>query len=369
VVDLLRRPGTRRRWGTMAVILAVLAALPALVAALPAHPDRPAVPALLARIRASAGVPYVGYAESSGRLDLPDVGIAEDQARLAGETSRLRVWYAAPDRHRVDGLELATERDLYRDGDDGWEWESGEQRATRVVGFAGTRLPDLAEALPPDLGRRLLRGLPAAAVRVAGAARVARRDTLRLVVDHRDPDSLIRRVRLWADPLTGLVLRVEVEPVTGGPAAFRSSFLDLDLRAPDPRRLVFTPPPDARVRLREGAGPDAPPAYAFPDRLAGLPRRSSTATVTTYGRPLGVVGVLAADPFLAARIRSRLDSPARPPVRGGFGEGTLVLAPLLTLLVVSSADRGYLLFGPVPRGTLERVATELVRTPPAPVFG
>src|SRR6266487_3268102 len=84
------------RWVVLLAAVAVLAALPALAGALPV-PGR-GVPAatLLARVQASAPVPYQGYAESRAGLGLPDVPNASGVVALLGETTRMRAWVASP---------------------------------------------------------------------------------------------------------------------------------------------------------------------------------------------------------------------------------------------------------------------------------
>src|SRR4051812_26729334 len=102
----------RRRWAVVAAVAAVLVAVPLVVAALSpaAEPIDPA--RLRALVLESAGRPYEGYAESSGSLALPELPNLADVAALFAGRTAMRVWYAAPDRYRVDDLATAGEHDV-----------------------------------------------------------------------------------------------------------------------------------------------------------------------------------------------------------------------------------------------------------------
>src|SRR3954447_2713620 len=65
------RRATAVRWGIVAALVAVLAALPSVIGALPASDSGVSAPELRARVLASDGVGFSGYAESAGGLALP----------------------------------------------------------------------------------------------------------------------------------------------------------------------------------------------------------------------------------------------------------------------------------------------------------
>src|ERR1700735_3056103 len=67
------RAQARRRWLVVACVVAVLCALPGVVGALPVPGSALTAAQLRARILASSAVPYQGYAESVGALDLPEL--------------------------------------------------------------------------------------------------------------------------------------------------------------------------------------------------------------------------------------------------------------------------------------------------------
>src|SRR5687768_8873093 len=107
-----RGPGALRRWGSALGGTLLLAALPAAAGRLPAAGSQVAPAELLARIGASAGTPYSGYAESSGRIALPDVPRVEEVFALLGGTTKLRVWWRGPAEWRVDTLTAIGEHGL-----------------------------------------------------------------------------------------------------------------------------------------------------------------------------------------------------------------------------------------------------------------
>jgi hypothetical protein len=94
----------------VAGVVALLALMPAAVAALPAGGRRLPAAELLARVRASAAVPYQGYAQSHATLGLPDVPQAGQAVALLGETTRMRAWVESPAVWRVDELLPGGER-------------------------------------------------------------------------------------------------------------------------------------------------------------------------------------------------------------------------------------------------------------------
>jgi hypothetical protein len=358
------RSGWWWRWLAVLTGVTLLASVPALVAAVPV-PGRAAAPAdLLARVRASGPVAYQGYAESRAGLGLPDVPRAGQVVALLGETTRMRAWVRGPDAWRVDELTPIGERDTYRDEFGTWRWDSGARRAERTEGEAAVRFARPADLLPPELGRRLAAAAAPGEVARAGGRRVAGVAAAGLRIRPRSPDTTVGRVDLWADPRTGLPLRVEV--TTRGAAApiLTSAFLDLRQTAPDPEAVAFHLPLDAEVDGQEAADVagaiDRFSPFVLPASLAGLPGRSRVAQAAgTYGQGFGLVAVLAFPARFSPRTRAFLDKV--PTVRGAFGEASLAATPLLNGLVFERAGVAYALAGTVPPRVLEQVATQLAR--------
>ncbi|MGH3568712.1 MAG: hypothetical protein ACRDRH_22335 [Pseudonocardia sp.] len=203
---------------------------------------------------------YVGYAESSGRLGLPELPQLESATALFTGTTRIRAFVHGPDRFRVDELTPVGERDTYRIDGREYVWDFGFDQLTEVVGATPLRLPRAADLLPPELARRLLALAPDDPVTPLPARRIAGRTAAGLRLVPTDPATTVGRVDVWADPATGLPLRVEVgargEPA-GTVALLATELREVTERSPDPTELVPTVPqePDSsRPAPRTSAG-------------------------------------------------------------------------------------------------------------------
>ena len=348
----------------MLVALAALLAAPAAIAARPVSAPPIATATLLQRMRAAADLPYQGFAESSGRLAFPDLGPFSDATALLSQTTSLRIWSASATHYRVDQLSTAGEHDYYRNGDSGFEWESGHRRALVVTRYPGVREPTAPQVTPPALGSQLLAEVPASRIERLGTSRVAGIAAEGLRVPSADARSLIDHVDVWLDPDTGLPLDVQVISRQTRPAAFSTRFLQLSYRAPGRSVLAFHPEQDPTASYGatvdggsiDGVGNRRP----LPRVLDGLRRRSVSHDGTaTYGSRYALVAVIPIDAPLGYAVRQTLDSPSRPPVKLGFGEGSEVLTPLVSAIAFVKADDGFLVVGTLTRPALEQVATDL----------
>jgi hypothetical protein len=352
------------RWLVVGVGVVILLALPVIVRALPVSDSSVPAVALLNQVRASTTVPYQGYVEARGRIGLPDVPRAGRVVALLGEITRMRVYVAGPERWRVDELTPIGERDLYREAWGTWLWDSGERRAIATVGEAAVRFARPADLLPPELGRRVAAAAEPGEARRLPPRRVAGVEAVGLRITPRSPDTTVGRVDLWADPRSGLPLRVELTAKGAASPIITAAFLDLRRRAPAPDLLRFDPPDGAEVQT--DPTPDVARAidrfspFVLPDLLAGQPRRTRVArAASTYGRGFGLVAVLAFPARFSPRTRDFLDKV--PAKAGPWGTASVVATPLLNGMVFERGEVAYALAGTVPQPVLERVATELAR--------
>ncbi|MFI7600115.1 hypothetical protein [Actinoplanes sp. NPDC049681] len=359
------RAQARRRWSLVGALVLVLVAIPVALAHRPVPATEAAPGTLRGQIMTSAGRPFHGYAQSTGSLGLPALpGLAQVTAVLSG-TTEMRVWYAAPDRWRLDVLGPGTERDLYRTGHDQVVWDYGDNQLSLVLGEQPVRVPRAADLTPPELARRLLslatgdRLEPLPARRVAGVLAAG----MRIVPVA--SGATVAYVDIWADRASGLPVLVEVTARGAGRPVFVTRFLELSLAAPAAE--VLQPP--AR---RPGTGftttdtgdllgvLDRWDAVTPPDLLDGRPRLPAAGGVTAlgaYGSGLarfvvaGLPGRLGRDVYGdAARWGRRLDVPG--------AEAVLIGANPLNLLVVR-AERTWLVAGFVDEPVLRRVAAGL----------
>lgn len=358
--------GRGMRWVAVLAATALLCSMPALVARRPAHAERVDPAALIAKIRGSSGVGYSGLAESRGALGLPDLPRLGRLADLLSGTTRLRVWYAGPHRLRVDRLTPIGEVDAYVDEAGGWVWESEDRDSIRMDGTPTLRLPEPRDLLPPELGRRLTAAAATARLEALPARRVGGHEVTGVrvrplgvtTVDHID---------LWADPGTGLPMRVDVIARGQRNPSVTTRFLDVRLGRPDRGVTTFIPPLDSPVRGEQVpdivAAIDRYAPYELPAQVAGLPKRPRVSGVgggaATYGDGYTLLAVVPLRGDFAASLLDRILGAAEPIKVGGVPSAPLS-TPLVKALVVA-AEPGFLLAGTVPLATLQRAGAELTR--------
>jgi hypothetical protein len=363
-MEIRRRWARPWRWLVLLGAVALLAAVPAVVAALPV-PAPPISPAeLLARVRGSAAAPYQGYAESRASLGLPDLPVVGRQTALLGGITRIRAWVASPTLWRVDELTAIGEDDLYHDESGTLEWNSGSNRVQRTVGDPVVRFARPADLLPPELGRRLAAAATPDEARPLPPRRIAGVEAAGLRITPRSPTTTVGRVDLWADPSSGLPVRVELTARGGGGPIIVTSFLDLRQRAPELSTVRFEVPPDARVDFDDA--PDLARAverfspFVLPDSLAGSPRRTRVASAaSTYGRGYDLVAALAFPARISQRTRDFLA--AVPSKQGPWGKASEIATPLLNAMVFERDGAVFALSGTVGFRSLEAIATQLSR--------
>ena len=355
-----------RRWALVVLGTVVLLGAPIVVRALPAGETDVTAAELLAKVQASDAVAFSGYAESSGRLQLPATDDFSELATLLGERSRLRVWWRDADDWRVDTITTAGETDLFHAGWMTTEWDYESERATSA-GNAGIRLPRSSDMLPPELGRLALRGASADEVSRIAAARVAGIDAPGLRLVPAAPQSTIDHVDVWAEPRTGLPLRVAVYADGDDSASVTSTFLDVTFASPSAAVTRFVPPPgstfelDVAIDVAAAAQRFAP--VITPLRLAGLASKpnplSRRGAVGVYGDGVTTFFTVPLRDDAADPLRDQL---ARTPgvVVDADGTQSLSVGPVELLLTPEVfAEHSWLVVGTVTHDTLVRAAAQL----------
>jgi hypothetical protein len=346
---------------------AALAAVPVVSANWPVPSSQVAVDDVVATVLGSAPRSFVGLVESRGGLRLPDLGRYDDEVAPFARETRARIWYAGPTRWRASELLVGGERGTYREPELLWTWDSGDRDIEQSPrqGDEPLRLPRVMDLSPSELGRRLLSeaaatGLtidPLPSRRIAGHVGAG----LRFVPAAGTPTT-VDAVELWADPGTGLVLRVDIY-TSAGPPVFETSFVELELVAPaddavrfpiddiDPDRIDLTP--SEPIELLTGL------AFArLPDQLGGLRRRNPPEQgVATYGDGLVQITVIAAPSGSLGRRIARLPRSSRP----WGGEAVLVSTSLINTQLVSAGGLDIVVAGTVTVDELDRLVGELRR--------
>jgi hypothetical protein len=364
------RGEARRRWLTVLGAVAALCALPVVLGAVPVPGSSLSAPELRDRILASADEPYQGYAESRGSLGLPDLPGLGDVSALLGSTSRIRAWYAARDRWRVDLVEATGERGLYRSPRGMTVWDYERNGLTEIIGDPPVRLPRVSDLLPPDLARRVLAGAGSAdRLQTIGARRVAGRTAAGLRLVPGDPETLVGRVDVWADEDTGLPLEVQVTGRQGDAAVLGTRFLDLRLSPPDAATVTPVQPPGAS--FASTGAPDLATAmsryapFPLPGALAGRSRTpvpGGFEGVGGYGGGLSMFVVLPLPGRLGFRALGSARDAGAEEVQIPSARARVVRTSVLTALVVRSEEdgRSYLLAGMVTPDLLRTAAAELI---------
>jgi hypothetical protein len=351
-----------QRWSAVAAGVAVLLAAPWAVKAWPAQDTDIDAAALLAKVEAARDHPYSGYVESRGALQLPVADRFTDVGDLFGGKTRMRVWWRADDAWRVDKLLASGETDLIHtvQGTTRWRYEQDDATLSRDPDI---RLPRTADLVPPAVADLLLDDVRATDVRRLGPRRVAGIDAPGLRLVPAAEQTSIDHVDLWADPDSGVPLRVEVVAKGADSAAFTSEFREFSSSTPGVERVTFLPPDGADFEFDSVLDiADAANQYAHvipPSVVAGLTKSPSA------DRAVGIYGS-GVTRLIAIPMRGREAGPLREQLRITPGatlvdEGlTVNVGPLGVLLTGEGDDGGWLVAGTVTSETLARAAGDLL---------
>ena len=351
-----RTPGPARvsRWLPAAIIPAVLVA-GAVIAPLgaTAAADLPDIAPddLLELVATSEADAFSGTIEQKSDLGLPDLsGVAGAGASgtepsiafaldLLTGSHTARIFVGGPDLARVQVFDQLAERNIVRNGNEVWLYDSSDRTATHLVlpaddaERAETPVPDAGEApTPGELADGVLADLdPTTVVTVGTDATVAGRPAYELVLTPRDTQTLVGSVSIAVDSETGLPLAFEVLARGQDAPAFRVAFTDLTLESPDADLFAFAPPPGATVTER------TVPAGPKPDHGNGTVEAPG---YTVSGEGWNAIVELAAADLPADLVESPLSTAATEPVDGGRLLSTALVNVLLT-------DDGRVLVGAV----------------------
>lgn len=353
-----------RRWSCVALAVVLLIGVPIGIRALPAADSTITAGDLLEKIEGSRDVPYSGYVETLGTLQLPVADNFTDVGELFGERTRMRVWWRTADEWRVDKMLTTGETGTFHDASGTTLWEYEKSDLTRTVD-PDIRLPRASDLLPPELAHRLLADVDRDDLSRLPAERVAGRAAPGLRLSPGAPQSSIDHVDIWADPDTGLAVRVEVFAKGESTAALTSTFMSLSLDTPSQETTQFSIPPGADVEydnvldIAAAANQYAP--LAPPKALAGLTRSPSSRQLRAVGVYGGGVTQLIAIPLwdrAAEPLREQLR--LTPGVRQLPVGETLHVGPLNVVLTeFDGYGGGWLIAGTVTSSTLVRAARQL----------
>jgi hypothetical protein len=356
------------RWLIVVATAAALVVTPLAVNARPSSPVSISAAELAARIQASGGVAWSGFVESSGALQVPDSDSFASLAQLLGEDNDLRVWWRSADDWRVDRIRSTGETDLFRQGQESVRWVFESETAT-IAPVSKVRLPDASDLLPPTLARSMLQGARPEELSRLPSRRVAGINAPGLRLIPQEAATTVGHVDLWADPATGLPLRVEIFGIGDQRPVVTTTLRDVDRAAPAPSATRFVPAEGVTINYDESvdvaAAANAFAAYDLPASLGGLDSRS--------GADPGAVGIYGRGPtvLIAIPLRGQVARPLRDRLRSSADAretvaGTLAPVGPIGLLVTrrrfdpQRQGGSFLVAGTVSPETLERAAAELL---------
>ena len=285
-------------------------------------------------------------------------------AQLLGEANDLRVWWRKTDDWRIDRIRSTGETDLIRHGGSTIRWVFESETAT-IAPVSQIRLPDASDLLPPTLAREMLQGVRAAELSPLPARRIAGIAAAGVRLTPAEPATSISRVDIWADPDSGLPLRVELSGTGDTRPVLATSLTQVDLATPDRESTLFRPYRGVDIAYEDSvdvaAEANALSPFDLPASLVGLTTRD--------GADPGPVGVYGRGPttLMVVPLRGQVAGPLRARLRESGGAqdtrvGTLAPVGPVGLLLTPRRDRqgALLLTGTVTGATLQEAAAELL---------
>ncbi|MHA3702283.1 LolA family protein [Jatrophihabitans sp. YIM 134969] len=259
-------------------------------------------------------------------------------ARLMSGSNTIKVWYGGVDRQRIAVLDAQGESDLFRDGNQVWQYDSQERVAIQSIANPrrvtdSARIPvDGTTVTPDDLARQAVAAVdPSTSVTVSTPGTVAGRPAYQLVITPPSTSATrIGRIVLWLDGDTRMPLAAQVYARGADDPSIDLAFTSIAFEVPDDEAFRFTPPAGVEAQTFDSVDADF---AASPDPLLGL---RSTVTV---GRSWTRIAVITtpnltpeAEDATTAQFGTRLQA-----VSGAWGSGQLLQTNggLLSMLFLS----------------------------------
>ncbi len=280
-----------------------------------------------------------------------------------------RVFVDGDSQSRVQVQDRMAERNIVRNGDDVWLYDSASNEATHVVipqnreiptelgQTAESKMAELKEKFaadpvtPAELAERVLAELdPSTSISVGKDARVAGRSVYQLVLTPKAQDSLIASVSIAVDSETGMPLDVAVMAVGQSAPAMQVGFTAIDFSAPDTDLFSFVPPASAKV---------TEPAFPTDDEIALLMDKVDEGAAQD-------AAATDSHPVVTGTGWSSIVSIPASMTAGSLGDNAMLdqftqavdggRALTSSLLTVLFTDDGRILAGAVPLATLQAAA-------------
>jgi outer membrane lipoprotein-sorting protein len=353
------------RWLPAAVVPAVIGAgvLIAPLAAGAADLPSKSPQEVLALVSSSDSRAFSGTIEQTSDLGLPTLpstspgsgsGTGSSEADVSSALELLtgshkaQVAVDGPGKVRVQVLDELAERDVVRNGDDVWLYESTGQKVTHITLPSRTAesVPDASELTPSALAQRFLAAVdPSTSVTLGDATKVAGRDAYDLVLTPRTDATLVGSVSIAVDGSTGIPLRVQVDARGQKQTAVSVEFSSFSADKPAASRFSFTPPAGASVTEKNladnGSRIKSHPGAETAEHPEPVVTGSGWDAIVTL--PAGTASASVTSSPLFAQLTSAVD--------GGHALSTALVSLLVT-------DDGRVLVGAVPVSALQAVASK-----------
>jgi outer membrane lipoprotein-sorting protein len=358
-----------KRWIPAAVVPVVIAtaavAIPVAADASPALPEKTASQ-VLQLIAESDGTVYSGTIEQSSDLGLPDLSALGQSGGPSGDSSAsalelvtgshtARVFVGGADTQRLQVLDSMAERDVVRNGDEVWFYDSKAKEAVHATADVTAERPAAPAVTPAEAADTLLAAVESSTtVEVVETARVAGRSAYQLRLTPSDDATLVGSVTLSVDAGTGLPLEAAITAKGQDSPAFSVGFSSIDFSAPDAGLFDFTPPAGTTVTEKSVTDDGLAQAGAKAEAEAGaLPEAPAEPEPTVIGDGWDAVVELPAgswSPDASAGPESAdLLAQLTDAVDGGRAVSTSLVSVLLT-------DDGRVLAGAVSVEALQAAA-------------
>jgi outer membrane lipoprotein-sorting protein len=327
---------------------------------------------VLALVSSSDSRAFSGTIEQTSDLGLPTLpstspgsgsgtGSSEADASSALElltgSHKAQVAVDGPTKVRVQVLDELAERDVIRNGNDVWLYESTGKKVTHVTLPSRTAktdpdasAPDASELTPSALAQRFLAAVdPSTSVTLGDATKVAGRDAYDLVLTPRTDATLVGSVSIAVDGTTGIPLRVQVDARGQKHPAVDVAFSSFSADTPPASRFAFTPPAGATVTEKNLAD-DGSRVKSHPGTGSSEPSTAHPEPVVS-GKGWDAIVTLPAGTASGSLTSSPLFAQLTTAVDGGRALSTALVSVLVT-------DDGRVLAGAVPVSALQAVAAK-----------
>lgn len=309
---------------------------------------------LLASVSAAKVDSLSGTVVQRSDLGLPEIpgtggSDGSNLSSLVSGNHTMKVWFAGPDRARLQLLGRLGESDVIRNRTDLWAWSSTDNTATHRSMTAQQRkdanrqLPAQAATTPSQAAARVLAAVdPTTEVTPASNSTVAGRNAYELILRPKDTSSLIQSVHLAIDGATSIPLRVQV--IAGSRTVFDVEYTSISFARPDAAQFAFNPPPGVKVTRVPAAKPGSDATKPKPGDHGSAAHRSTGDKPKIVGTGWTAVAV---SKLPAGQATGQLGSVLRslPRVSGSsWGSGRLFAGPAFSAVVT---DDGRLAIGAV----------------------